>query len=340
MESPLDFYSKIQSLVKNEARKAAEEVYAEKGTQFDVATVPVHIHNGVDAPSLDESSIIPGTKLITGLFSDTSETVTLWGLFNPKRISVFGFAANNAITSATLDGNLPIGNVSFTGGFAGGETSGTLTSSWTGSTGLYQATFSSSEVRHLTFTHGSTHVTFDIALGSAATATVHVDGAIEATLSSAWAGDSADHPVTFSNGNTREVVFTNGSTDILWNGILTGSTASDTITIGASKKAVISGEIQFGNCLYATDLTPPFVLTTNGPGVPYGQICNAMYIDIYSATQATVDISDAGFMYATDKTGATAAYASVISYNNQLGNIQIEIQLGTGWTLQTNMIIS
>lgn len=45
------------AIIQNEARKIAEEVYATKGTQYNVANVPAHSHNGVDSNHLSLSSI-------------------------------------------------------------------------------------------------------------------------------------------------------------------------------------------------------------------------------------------------------------------------------------------
>lgn len=50
-------YNKIQPFVIADARKAALEVYEEKGTKYDVAVTPRHFHNGLDAPLIPFSSL-------------------------------------------------------------------------------------------------------------------------------------------------------------------------------------------------------------------------------------------------------------------------------------------
>lgn len=93
---PLELYVKIQELVQNEARKVATDVYNELGTKFNVAEVPAHTHTGVDTNRVNQKDVIPGSKYTTSLSEDTTETVTLGGVFNPSRISFNGFVANNA----------------------------------------------------------------------------------------------------------------------------------------------------------------------------------------------------------------------------------------------------
>lgn len=52
-----DLTPEMIKAVQEIATKAAEAVYAQKGTQYGVATVPAHSHNGID------SNIIPGASL-------------------------------------------------------------------------------------------------------------------------------------------------------------------------------------------------------------------------------------------------------------------------------------
>lgn len=54
---PTDIYNKIQPLVMQDAKRAAEEVYTQKGTRYGVSTTPRHEHNGSDAPLLPFENI-------------------------------------------------------------------------------------------------------------------------------------------------------------------------------------------------------------------------------------------------------------------------------------------
>jgi len=96
MEDPLKLYTKIQELVKNEARQVATEVYNKLGTKFGVAEIPTHTHNGVDSNQIPYKNLVQGNKYGSTLIEDVSETVTIGGIFNPTRIIFQGFAANNA----------------------------------------------------------------------------------------------------------------------------------------------------------------------------------------------------------------------------------------------------
>ncbi len=58
--------------------------------------------------------------------------------------------------------------------------------------------------------------------------------AVSATLAVAWAFPSCQTTVTFSDGEVRNVNFTNGSTAITWSGALTGSQFNLTTTVAAA----------------------------------------------------------------------------------------------------------
>ncbi len=205
---PLDLYSKIQTLVINEAKKQAELVYEKKGTKYNVADVPTHSHNGIDSVQLNYKNIIQGNKYITLLVEDVVEDVTIGGIFNPTRISFYGFAANNA------------------------------------------------------------------------------DGT------------------------------------------------------PATKRAVISGEINFGRCFSVSDLTPPIVVTAIGQAVPFVQSGNSMYIDTTDLTKTRVGASGVNFIYAVDDSASVVAQGTVTDYNNQTGVLSISFTVGTNWKIQGGFTIN
>ena len=275
----LELYTKIQELVKNEARQQATQVFNELGTKYGVAQVPTHTHNGVDSLQLNTQTFIQGNKYVSGLIEDTTETVEIGGISNPTRIVFQGFVANNATTAYTLTGTVAMG-----------ATSATLDSNWT--------------------------LPSDIRL------------------------------VTFSNGDTRMVTFTNASTSISWTGGLSsGATAS--ITVGASKRAIINGEINFGTSFEFSDLTPPYVVKTSGAGQPFTQSSNSMYVDSNTLANNSVSASagagasaTAFFIIAQNESGTIIASAQATSYNNQLGILTIDFVVATGWKLQGALTIT
>jgi hypothetical protein len=102
MKQDLDFYTKIQDLVRKEAEQVATQVYNKLGTKYNVAQVPTHTHNGIDSVQIPYKNIIQGQKYTSGLivyddaFAPLTATFTIGGIFNPTRIVFAGFAANNA----------------------------------------------------------------------------------------------------------------------------------------------------------------------------------------------------------------------------------------------------
>lgn len=335
MDEPLTLYTRIQELVRNEARQVATEVYNSLGTKYNVAQVPTHSHNGVDSNPIPYKNIVQGNKYTTFLIEEVSETITIGGIANPTKIIFMGFAANNKITSATLNGTLPVGNFTVSGAFLGGENSATLSASWLGTTGIFQVTFSNGDVRNVNFTNGSTSITWSGNLTGAATATIHVDGAAgSGVLSSNWTGESGSRPVTFSNGDVRNMTFTNGSTGVTFSGAILSSSATATLTIGASKRAIINGEINFGQCFIFSDLVPPLTVTTIGSGIPFIQSSNSMYIDGNNLANTRVNASSQDFIYAADESGTIVARGTATDYDNQLGLLTITFVVGTNWKIQ------
>lgn len=163
--------------------------------------------------------------------------------------------------------------------------------------------------------------------------------AVNATLSTNWTRTSGIYPVTFSNGDVRYVTFTNASTAISWTGGLS-STATASITVGANKRAIINGEINFGSCFLFTDLTPPITVSTNGPGIPFIQSSNAMYVDSNDLTKNRVFTNPLSFIYSLDDTGTVFASAQATSYNNQLGLLTISFVVGANVKIQGALTIT
>lgn len=140
-------------------------------------------------------------------------------------------------TQLTLSTGVPIGS-----------TSVTLNSAWPYQTTFAQLTFSDGENVLGKFTNGSTSVTWlpvtqGILFYLASNLAI---GATTATLLSAWTGTSGAYLTSFSDGETKTVTFTNGSTAISWAGGLLGTQGNQifTSTILAGSVATIGG-VQF-----------------------------------------------------------------------------------------------
>lgn len=141
--------AKIRRIVQDEMRAQGNR------DTYSVSSVPRHIHNGVDSPF----AFTP-TQIFAGhvpYFND------------PDLLTIIpqGWIINHLAVIAT-----------FTGAFAGGETSGTLTTNWNqGNNTFFVLTifFSNGDERTGTFTNGSTAVTWSGALSGAATATAVVE---------------------------------------------------------------------------------------------------------------------------------------------------------------------
>ncbi len=57
MDTKLQKYAEIQPLVQKDANDIAVKVYNELGTEFGVAKVPYHEHNGIDSPNIPFTNI-------------------------------------------------------------------------------------------------------------------------------------------------------------------------------------------------------------------------------------------------------------------------------------------
>lgn len=87
-------YPKIQALVKKDAEIVATEVYKKLGTEFGVAEVPYHEHNGVDSPLLPFVNISGRLMVIDFTLPGTSPaTAGNYGTFwtAPFPCTVIGF---------------------------------------------------------------------------------------------------------------------------------------------------------------------------------------------------------------------------------------------------------
>lgn len=105
-----------------------------------------------------------------------------------------------------------------------GSTTGTLTVAWPDITCQQLVTFGSGEQRLVTFTQNSTNIFWQTGLYGEvfATTAVIAAGSTSATLSTAWTGTTGALTSYFSDGSSKSITYTNGSTAITWVGGITG----------------------------------------------------------------------------------------------------------------------
>lgn len=106
----LERYADIQPLVRKEIEVVANSIFDKRlnDSEYGVKQPPYHVHNGTDAPLISEDHVRLTEKLTTQLVAlntggdSITETLTLTNVPNVSRISFHGFAANNAVGSATI----------------------------------------------------------------------------------------------------------------------------------------------------------------------------------------------------------------------------------------------
>lgn len=199
------------------------------------------LQNRAGAIYVNPIPIIYGTS--TAEFTGGDAPVgTLVAFVNPENIDVQATLWLRAQTtvdftsvSVSLDGNIPVaGNYTLTGALNIGANSAILSAAWTSASGVYFVTFSSGASDGVTFTNGSTAISWNNDLTLPATNTIFVDGLErDARLVSNWPYASGLFKITFSDASTAQAYFTSGSKVIgQWGLPVTGVTAS--ITVGST----------------------------------------------------------------------------------------------------------
>ena len=126
-----------------------------------------------------------------------------------------------------------------------GAVSATLSSAWTFPSCMTSVTFSDGEVRPVTFTNGSTAITWQNGLiGTSFTLTAApAAGATSATLSTAWTHNTGASVTNFADGEQKTVTYTSGSTVITWSGGLSG-TSNAVVYTSINTTAIGIGGVQ------------------------------------------------------------------------------------------------
>lgn len=136
-------------------------------------------------------------------------------------------------------------NLTLVSALAINSTSAILTFAWPYASTTAYAAFSDGETFPINLSNGSTTITWSNPLqGTPFTLTASLSaGATSATLQTAWAGTGGAFLTSFSDGETKTVTYTNGSTVISWAGGLSGNVSSIiyTSTIAASSTVNVGG---------------------------------------------------------------------------------------------------
>ena len=179
--------------------------------------------------------------------NDTTANATLYGQMAniEQRYLMQQFFANEGSFQVSTIGQT---NLTLASAVPINSTSATLDSAWPYQTVQALITFSDGENVIAQFTNGSTSITWLPALPGTL---YYLDnglsvGATSATLASAWTGTTASLLTSFSDGSTKTVTYTNGSTAISWTGGLAENVGNQimTSTIAAGSNASIGG-VQF-----------------------------------------------------------------------------------------------
>lgn len=128
---------------------------------------------------------------------------------------------NEASFSITTVGSV---NLTLSASPAIGAVTSTLASNWTNPSGQISTTFSDGEIRNVTYTNGSTSMSWQgglIGLQFQLTTTV-ASGGTSATLLTPWAYITGSYLIQFSDGEQKTVTLTNLSTAVSWTGGLAG----------------------------------------------------------------------------------------------------------------------
>lgn len=172
--------------IKNSTKNDATKLAALN--RFRITDISRHVHGGVNSPITSQP------------------TFTYTGL-----IGVGVFSATDFVT--------------VTGSFSGGEVSATLTSAWPNQGGVFSTSFSNGDVKSVTYSNGSTAITWTGGLSGAATANLTVSNVFQITpnlIPKGW---------TISYGGTGEYTITHNLNTLFYTCIASAAQSSNAFAI-------------------------------------------------------------------------------------------------------------
>lgn len=102
--SKMQRYEEIQALVQKDARDEATKVFKQLATQYGINKSPLHYHDGVDLPKINQQDQLNNIKYSFSFNGNGSGTAQIRIVPNIAGIIVNGFAANNLSAPATKRG--------------------------------------------------------------------------------------------------------------------------------------------------------------------------------------------------------------------------------------------
>lgn len=109
--------SALKYMNEEQIRQIAKDVYNELGTKFGVASVPAHIHDGVDTNQITQKNVIQNPCYATFITENVSETFTITNVPNLRQATFTGIAYDSSATPATKKG-LVTGTATFDNTFS------------------------------------------------------------------------------------------------------------------------------------------------------------------------------------------------------------------------------
>lgn len=107
MATKLEQYAEIQGLVRKEIETMFPQLYSQQATKYGVAKVPLHVHNGFDAPQIKQSNIIQSQAASGSITMSTNGQRYEIGLnikpgspFTPSTIRFNGIAVHSTTSPA------------------------------------------------------------------------------------------------------------------------------------------------------------------------------------------------------------------------------------------------
>lgn len=113
METNLQLYSRLQAMVRKDAKDVATEVYRDLGTQYNVPEVPVHQHTGTDSPLVSFKDLGDNLPYLAIKSITLSKDQIL--ALHTTPISLVGPFLNYYVIVEAIDAKLPYGSNPYAG---------------------------------------------------------------------------------------------------------------------------------------------------------------------------------------------------------------------------------
>lgn len=260
--------AQIQPLIQQEFSRLSQQ--REKSSQFTVGAIPVHTHNNIDSSPIQYTDLA-GVKNYCVANTVTLSVAQVSSLFTTPIVLVPPPSPRSVIIVHSVTARLTYGGNPYTGANAmefrytsgaGTKVTVDIPAAFINSTASAFAhapavTAEFAPIEGGTSLNGQIVVAVPTAnpgiiAGSALTATAGISAAAtSATLTGAWGNPNGVGQITFSDGEKRQVTFTNGSANITWTGGLTNSVTS-ALTFGGFQYSPIILTIHYHVVSFAT----------------------------------------------------------------------------------------